>query len=243
MVLEKDKIYNGKELAEWFQISYSTFRQNKKKRLEELKEYADFEEVGVRIKILEVYSNIYVNKRGSGYKIVYQLVKDLWAKNGYDTCAHIYELIKGREDLSYLSESTIYAYVNKAHRERFGSPAKQDGGTEGICYFKWGKRDLKECKKPLYFTKEEYGYFRELILKIYAIDPDEVAEKEAIRQSYAEHEITKEEYEAYLENYENNRKGKWGLIEQGMYEEFNILLIKATQEDFERYNSKKGFIQ
>lgn len=233
MVLEQDKIYNGKELAEWFQISYSTFRNTKKKRLEELKEYAIFKEVGTKIQILKVYSDTYVNKRGTGYKIVYKLVEETWAENGYDTCAHIKELIKNHEELSHLSEFTIYTYIRRAHIEMYGHPAKRDSrGCKGFCYFKWGKRDKTDFKKPVYFSEEEEKYFNSLIAEVYSSNPKEVAEQEAVYQAFQNQEITKEDYDTFLESCQESRHEKWMHIEEAMFKKYGIVLIKATQDEF-----------
>lgn len=53
-------IYNNKDLAEWFGIKQSSFETTKKRKLEELKEYADFEMIGPKVKILSVKQERYV---------------------------------------------------------------------------------------------------------------------------------------------------------------------------------------
>lgn len=64
MVLEI-KTYNQKELAEWFGITYNTFRMSKDKKLEELKDYAEFNIIKSKsgrisgIQITEIYCPIY----------------------------------------------------------------------------------------------------------------------------------------------------------------------------------------
>jgi hypothetical protein len=50
---------NNKELAEWFGITEGSFRTSKKKKLEELKYFANFEEVGKKIEIFEIKDPIY----------------------------------------------------------------------------------------------------------------------------------------------------------------------------------------
>ena len=52
------KVYTNNQLAEWFGITPSSLSKYKKKKLEELKAFADFEEVGnkkkkVKIRILK----------------------------------------------------------------------------------------------------------------------------------------------------------------------------------------------
>ena len=49
-----------KELAEWFGISYGTFRNSKQKRFEELKEFCFFEEVYGGVQINAIINPIYI---------------------------------------------------------------------------------------------------------------------------------------------------------------------------------------
>ena len=60
------KKYKQKELAEWFGINYNSFRMSRDKKLEELKDYADFEiEYNATskrinsINVKKVYHNVY----------------------------------------------------------------------------------------------------------------------------------------------------------------------------------------
>ncbi len=50
---------SSKELAEWFGIAYSTFRNTKKKRLLDLSNYCDFIENGKGIEVKEIYFSKY----------------------------------------------------------------------------------------------------------------------------------------------------------------------------------------
>ena len=52
-------LMNNKELAEWFGIKESTFKSNKKKKLEELKKYCQFEETKGKVYIFEIYQEEY----------------------------------------------------------------------------------------------------------------------------------------------------------------------------------------
>lgn len=236
-------IWTNKMLAEWFEIKEKTFSNTKKKRLEELKEYADFYEEKRKIIITKVKQAFYIKKRSESYKKIQELVEKNWSANGFDTCVHVKELIKGDESLQNLADATIYTYVRKAHIENFGNPAKEDGGAKGVCYYKWGKRDKNDNKKPLYFTDEEKEYFFALIKKVFQTNPEETAKEQALYQAYKKKEIPKEEYYEQRDALDEKKYGKWSLVEEGMFNKFGIQLIRGTQEDFERVNPKKGFIQ
>lgn len=59
--LKKGKI-TSKKLAEWFGISYSTYRKHKKEKMQELISFCDYDEVYGGVLIKEVYSPIYVKE-------------------------------------------------------------------------------------------------------------------------------------------------------------------------------------
>ena len=56
MKLKIGKMTN-QELADWFEIAPKTFRNTKPKRLEELKEYADFYEDKGKVYITHIYED------------------------------------------------------------------------------------------------------------------------------------------------------------------------------------------
>lgn len=66
----ENKVYTQKELAKWFNIKDNSFRHVKDKKLEELKEYADFETITTktgRLKGIQI-TNIYCPIYYKGYK-------------------------------------------------------------------------------------------------------------------------------------------------------------------------------
>lgn len=227
------RLYKNAELAEWFDIKESTFRSRKRQKLEELKAYARFQEVKGKVQILEVFEPIYVKKTSSNYRLIAELTAQTWDISGFDTCAHICQQLQSDERVKHLSDSTRYEYIRRAHNETHGSPAKKNGGTKGMCYYKWGKRHSKNRKHPVYFSDEEQQYFYELIKEVFKTDPKEEAERQALRQAYKNKEISQEEYYEQRDILDEARGNKWVLVEQGMYDKFHIELIRGTQEDFQ----------
>ena len=64
---------SSKELAEWFGISYDRYRKIKTAKLEELKLYAEFDEIygGVNItKLLDENNIIYTKDRKKNYDLI-----------------------------------------------------------------------------------------------------------------------------------------------------------------------------
>ena len=143
-----EKIYSSKELAEWFGISPKTFSNKRKKYLNNLKYFADFEDLGGQkgILIKQVLNPIY-SKKGS---IAYQIIKDnfhkAWHSSGYDTAARVGSQIwKENEELQQLiSEATAKQYVLKARTEFYGKVYDRDSyGELGIC-------------KPVYIARNSW---------------------------------------------------------------------------------------
>lgn len=232
MIQLEVRLYKNAELAEWFGIKENTFRSKKRQKLEELKAYARFREIKGKVQILEVFEPIYIKKTSSNYRLIAELTEKTWDISGFDTCAHICQQLQSNEKTKDLSDSTRYEYVRRAHNETHGSPAKKNGGTKGMCYYKWGKRHSTDKKQPIYFSEEEQRYFYELIKEVFQTDPREEAERQALRQAYKNKEISKEEYYEQRDILDETRGNKWILVEQEMFNKFHIELIRGTQEDF-----------
>ena len=79
MKLKIGKMTN-QELADWFEIKLKTFKNTKRKRLEELKEYADFYEEKGKVYITHIYEDTYSRKKV--YPRVKELMPVLWNKEG-----------------------------------------------------------------------------------------------------------------------------------------------------------------
>ena len=113
------KKYSNKELAEWFGVGYSTYRNKKEKYLEELKIYADYHLEGEKTKkivIDEVYVEEYEPEMTT-YEKVQSKVDLVWSDDGLDSCARvgdeIYELLVDEDENFKIKPSTVYNYTIK----------------------------------------------------------------------------------------------------------------------------------
>lgn len=173
MKLKANQTYTNAELAEWFEIKESTFKNNKKKRLEELKEYADFEVMRGKIKIIKVKNSEYVNKRKYSYQIVKNDFNKKWPVNGLSTMKKVGSEIyyDHKEDEKFkINETTTIRYMSKARDELYGKPSSKEGGPLGSC-------SLMLCKKLEngnieFFTKEEEEIKRRLKIKYFGSQED-----------------------------------------------------------------------
>ena len=105
-----------KELAEWFGISYGSFRVMKNEKLGELSDYADFEEIygGVLIKKIRG-EKTYIKEGRKSKEIVLKAFDEEWNKNGLDTCTNVAIKIydKHKNELA-IAENTTYNYTIEA---------------------------------------------------------------------------------------------------------------------------------
>ena len=186
------KVYTNKEIAQWFGITPNYFSKNKEKKLEELKAFADFEQVGnkqKKIKITHIYEPVYFKRGSEAFNKIKAQVDEVWDESGIDTCSRVSEkiLMKNNYTLS-IKESTVYNYTLRSRNDLYGKPFDQKGGTLGTCRYSWVKEDEEGGLREL--TQEEEEIKQKLIKKYYG----DATEKQILVQGMVEAgEITKEE--------------------------------------------------
>lgn len=118
MILEEGKIYTNEELAEWFQIKPATFTKAKRKKLEYLKHFAEFEEIKCKVKITKVYEPNYINPRDkeSNNKLYQHGIENVIKETPlqlYKTCTG--RVIQQGKEIKWLNHSfeTSYKYVRE----------------------------------------------------------------------------------------------------------------------------------
>lgn len=200
------KMYNPKELAEWFNVVPKTFSNNRKKYLEELKYFADFEDLGGKkgILIKKVFIPVYAKKKKVSR--AYQIIKDnfhkTWHSSGYDTAARVGSQIwKENEELQQLiSEATAKQYVLKARTEFYGKVYDRNSyGELGICKPVYIARNSWD--EAILLTDEQIATINKIRREIY---DDEQAPM--LDEALIHHEITEEEYERILKDYNSREK-------------------------------------
>ena len=150
-------VWLNKDLAEWFEISTKTFSNTKKKRLEELSEYAKFREEKRKIIIEEVYNPVYKKKNNRSFNLVKDSLIELWCPNNLDTCKNVTKKLTKKYDKSELplEESSLYNYTRASRDELFGKPLKNSRGTLGKCEYEWVKEVDGETNTYEALTDEE----------------------------------------------------------------------------------------
>lgn len=225
----KEGIITNQQLADWFGVSLSTFNHTKKKKLEQLKVFADYQLIGNKIKkvkITNIYNPIYSKQGSSNFQIIKTNFKTYWKDNGkgLDTCKRVGEQMysDGITDLSY--KSTI-SYVGRSKRQMFGKNFISRGAN-GYSIYGWGKWvQVSPGEVELVpLTPEEQGVKQKLIKKYYG----NITEKTIFVQGMIDAgEITEEEAWKVLDQLVNI-KDKYGAFKAEFQIAINASLGKGT---------------
>lgn len=171
MIILKEGKMTNEELAEWFGVKPKSFRDTKKKKLEELRAYADFREEKGKVIITEIYNaGPYVKKKSKDYQIVKSSFDKEWDDSGLDTCSNVSNKIyeKHQNELA-IAESTTYNYTRLVRNELYGIPGV------GTCHYLWCKKVAIEDGVDVLeeFNEEEQRIKAELMKKYFATDEEQ----------------------------------------------------------------------
>lgn len=204
-----------KDLADWFGISYGSFRVVKQQKLDELKLYCDFEEVYGGVNITKIYdmNNIeYIKDSKKNYEIIRSSFDEEWSADGIDTCSNVaFKIYDKHKNELTIADTTAYNYTLKARNELFGIPFL-DAGELGSCIYLWCKKEVAPDGTLIYtqFTDEEDQIRKDLMKKHFSTD----VEKEIfIAQMVEAGEITKAQaYDALCKMKNLNKAGYGGFL-------------------------------
>lgn len=190
------KDYTNAELAEWFGIKPDSFKTNRKRKLEELKEYADFTVGRGKVTITNIKQPYYTKGSLSAKKIKKEF-RNLWNENGYDTCANVGRKAKAKypNEITVCDRTAAY-YSLIARNDKVGKPFT-NGGPEGSCIY-------RPCKKSgnyyIPFTEEEQAINRKLLTKYFGTSSEKsVYVNEMVENGELAKEEAWEEYKRIMD--------------------------------------------
>lgn len=228
MVQEEKELKLGKmtrtELAEWFNIKPHTYTQTKKKKLEELKIFADFKETYGGVEITNIKIPIYAKRGSRAYNIIKENFSKAWHKSGYDTAARVGSQIwRENKDLrEMISEKTAKAYTSRVRTEFYGRVYKKEKGTLGYCKYAYVVRN--EWEEAVLLTEEQSKKVSELIHKIYTNEQEPY-----VYASYQEGSITEEEYKAFQEEWKEKAGDRYSLFMAELGDMLGFYPTKVTR--------------
>lgn len=221
MELQSNKIYAPKELANWFGVKPHTFSNTRIKKLEILKQYCDFEDLGNKgIKVTKVHMAEYA---GNTRKIVEKDFKEAWTggrkvssfKSGNnlntikETADYIY---KKNEKILNVKPVTIYNTTCAVKRDWYGIPKIREG-SKGRCKWVYCAVNI-EKNVYRYLTEEEQAIKKEMLEAFFKDDGQRTEELKKLQQSKKLGEISDAEYIQKSEEI-------LGIAENGNWDKFN----------------------
>ena len=218
---------SSKEIAEWFGISYGRYRNSKKDKLEELKDYADYEEVYGGVNIKNIKEEEYSKEGKRSKEIVFNAFDEEWNESGLDTCSNVaFKIYNKHKNELTIAEGTTYNYTIAARNELYGKPF-QSNGKLGYCHYIWVKAtDMQDGTKLLeLFNEEEEKIKKDLMNKYFSTD----AEKEVMVAEMVERgELSKEEaYDTLVEMKHLNAAG-FMAFKNELEEKIGSKVLKGT---------------
>lgn len=221
----KEGIMTNEELAEWFGVKLTSFKNTKRKKLEELKLFADFYEEKGKVIITEIYEPIYQKQQGKTKQMVISKIDQVWSEDGLDSCSRvgnkICELLE--EEGIVRKPNTVIAYTRQGRNELYGIPFINEGKI-GKCIYIWCKRDPETGEYDL-LTEEEQIIKQNLQTKYFG----DATEKQILVKGMVEAgEIRKEDAWDVLEEMTNMRTGNFMMFLKEIQEALHCQVIRGT---------------
>lgn len=228
-------IMTNKELAEWFGIKESSLTAHRKKKLEELEFFADFETLKGKVNIIDIHFPVYVKRGSKAYNCIKENFNDKWGStsemvNGckIDTCSRasleLYECLK--EENIKITEGTNYSYTLKAKKEYYGIPFGK-GGTKGSCMYVFCKKIGKDADAKFELFTEEEQKIKEKILNKYYGTKKEIMIH--LKNMVEQEQITEADaWNMYADIIDLNNQDKYLAFLAELGATFNCQIVRAT---------------
>lgn len=218
-------IMTNAELAEWFGVKPKTFVNSKAKKLEELKEYAEFKESRGKVEIITIFYPVYIQKKSRNYELVRAGFEKNLNPQGLDTIKRVTEqIIEDCQEELQLEVNTTYRYGLEYAKEAYGVTNSGVCGTKGYRNYEFGKWVEGE-EYPIAFTEEE-NIIKQRLLKKYFGDTEE--KQLLVKNLISAGELTREAAWGYYErisNMDHNYQAFLGELEH----EIGHKVVRATR--------------
>jgi len=223
-VLTEGKKTN-KELAAWFGITANTFGAHKKRKLEELKCFANFHLEGTKVVIDEVLEPIYTKAGSVNYQKVKNEIDPTWSETGLDTCSRvaqtIYEKLSQEDEDFNLRDRTVYDYTRKGRDELYGKPFSGSGEI-GTCEYIWCKRTEDGYE---FLTDDEIAIRNKLIKKYFG---DATEKQLLVKQMVQDGELKREDAFDYLNEITGMTDNKFLIFLKELQDQIGCQIVKGT---------------
>ena len=219
MILEENKLYTNEELAEWFEIAEGSFKNQKKKKLEYLSLFADFEIRKGKVYITKVYEPEYVNPRDKDnndklyQKAIARIIKE-HPLQLYITCAG--RVVQSKDlALTKLQHkfTTCYQYVRRNLK------VIADGSTR-----EWCQRFYQSEVDFIPLDDEQLKFWKEILHDTLGAEQSEIIAE--IKSQQDQKEISDEEAEKYLFNLISYQ---WARAKEKFYKQYGFEPVSVAR--------------
>lgn len=246
----RERKVSSSELADWFDIAYGTYRNQRKKKLEELKDFCDYDEVYGGVIIKEVYFDEYYKYQDDENRVLKVINDKYFNVDGQGTAYDELNSISGiaqvlqkqyPKDYGNKTFGTIERRVSRVMKKCFGVITKENPlaqGGIGVREYVWAVK-LEGDNNYRYKTREEDELFKEIIKAAYAENAKERIEEEELLKDAMRERISLGE-EVSFADYENaRRRGKYYVdfkseVLDVFREKISCLLVRVTRYEVER---------
>lgn len=191
---------SNSELAEWFGIKANSLSHYKKKKLQELEDYARFDVIKSKVYIREIYSPIYMKKSSKNYEYYRREVPQEWRINDLDTCARVSAAI--HKDSLGISEYTGERYTATIRNELWGKPDKNNPHCRPELAKMYRSQDEDQAKTRYEaFTPEDDEIYIKVFERFFGTVELTLKEQALIREQVKAGTLTKEDaYDMIMHN-------------------------------------------
>lgn len=184
-----------KELSDWMGVKYKTFRNQKKRKLEELRKFCDFEEVYGGVFIKQIYDACYKKDAPNDQQVFLHEIKI--SNEGLSSVAGMAR--KLRRDSDYygnLSQRQVQRRMGKMNAYFFGTYGENEKEAVGRC----GSRryifaiKLDDFNHYRRLTEEEKERFYHIVKSVCGKQTDKIIESMLLEEAFKNSDMTKEEY-------------------------------------------------
>ena len=198
--LKKGK-WSSRSLAEWFGVSYNTYKNDISKYLEQLEFYCDFEKIYGGVTITEIYVSTYDKSLNMADKALYTEEIQRWVEEqeGLSTFSGMTRKFK--------KEGKLLPRDNKTYAKRFSKVATTlFGEMNGISSIgDWGTREyiwavkISDYNEYRFMTPEEEKRFDDIITTCYGSNADQIKNQQLLEEALQCGEIETTQYFALKE--------------------------------------------
>lgn len=194
---------SSKELAQWFNVSYNTYKNNISKYLSILEDYCKFEKIFGGAIIEEIYIKEYDKNLNVKDKKIYtdEINYCIERQNGLSTVAGMAR--KYVRQGEYENENTARRRLNKSGVELFG---KTDGlsaaGEIGVREYVWAIK-VNDFNQYRFMTEEEEQIFNDIIMSCFSGDVETIKSLGLLDDMLKNKEIDVDEYFEKKERFGN----------------------------------------